>query len=176
MTCIVGLVENGKVYVGGDSLSGSAYVGRVTTLHKVFRKGGFVIGYTSSFRMGQLLEHVVEFPESDVYDMHYMVSVFIEECRKVFKDHGYTTINDNQETGGSFLVAVSGQLFRVDNDFQVNQYHDGMFALGCGEDYALGALYGSCGQDPQKRIAGALEAAAYFSPLVGPPFVILEAE
>ena len=57
MTCIIGLVADGRVYLGGDSAAVHGWTRRRTRLRKVFRKGPFLVGYTTSFRMGQLLEH-----------------------------------------------------------------------------------------------------------------------
>lgn len=55
MTCIVGLVENNKVYIGGDSagVAGLSLMKRAD--EKVFKKDEFIFGFTSSFRMGQLI-------------------------------------------------------------------------------------------------------------------------
>lgn len=52
MTCIVGIVDNGKVYMGADSLGVGGLSKRVRKDPKLFRVGEFVFGYTSSFRMG----------------------------------------------------------------------------------------------------------------------------
>jgi len=54
MTCIVGIAQEGKVWIGADSAAVSGQDIRATALRKVFRRGQFLIGYTSSFRMGQL--------------------------------------------------------------------------------------------------------------------------
>ena len=56
MTCIVGLVHNGIVYIGGDSAA--ITIDGVQFLRsdpKVFIKEDFLIGFTSSYRMGQLI-------------------------------------------------------------------------------------------------------------------------
>ena len=90
MTCIVGLVQKGTVYIGADSASVSGWTSRVTRLPKVFRRGPFLIGYTTSFRMGQLLEHALAVPpqgdESD--DMRFMVTTFVESVRALLKERG----------------------------------------------------------------------------------------
>ncbi len=39
MTCIVGLVDNGKVYIGGDSAGCAGYDVRIREDQKVFRNG-----------------------------------------------------------------------------------------------------------------------------------------
>jgi len=57
MTCIVGLIdkESKKIYMGGDSAGVANYSLSVRKDPKVFKRYGFIFGFTSSFRMGQLL-------------------------------------------------------------------------------------------------------------------------
>jgi hypothetical protein len=64
MTCIVGIVENGKVYMGGDAAGVNGYSVRVRKDPKLFKVGEFLFGYTSSFRMGQLLGGIVLFHQN----------------------------------------------------------------------------------------------------------------
>lgn len=55
MTCIIGLIKNKKVYIGGDSAGVDGLNITIRKDSKVFKINKFIIGYTSSFRMGQLL-------------------------------------------------------------------------------------------------------------------------
>lgn len=55
MTCVVGLVDKGTVYIGVDSAAVQGWTRRKSRVAKVFHRGPFLIGYTTSFRMGQLL-------------------------------------------------------------------------------------------------------------------------
>ena len=175
MTCIAGIAQDGKVTMGADSASASGWDMRATALPKVFRKGPMLIGYTSSFRMGQLLRHKLVLPEQEAEDdLQYMVVGFIEAARKCLSDGGYTEIENNQEEGGEFLVGYKGVLYHVGGDFQVNTYQDGIAAVGCAEGYALAVMH-VLGGSPKERVAKALETAAYFSAGVLAPFIILEA-
>ncbi len=174
MTCIVGLEQNGKAFMGGDSASGADNTVRVVLTEKIFRKGQFIIGYTSSFRMGQILHYCVDFPASAVYDESYMVGQFVEAVRKKFKDFGFSKIESNEETGGSFLVGVDGKIWQVESDFQVSRPSDGMSAIGCGSDFALGALKALDKLPPEERLLNALTISAYYCAWVRPPFTVLE--
>jgi hypothetical protein len=51
MTCIVGLVDGGRVWLGGDSAGVSGWDLTVRADRKVFRNGPYVMGFTTSFRM-----------------------------------------------------------------------------------------------------------------------------
>ena len=103
-----------------------------------------------------------------------MVTRFVETIRAKFKELGYSKIESNQETGGQFLVSVVGRLYTIYEDYQVQSFPDGLCAIGCGAEYALGALWYRKLFDPKGRVELALEAAAYFSNGVSKPFVFLE--
>ena len=174
MTCIIGLAENDKVYIGADSASVEGWTVRATRLPKVFRVGEFVIGYTDSFRMGQILQHHLKVQDQgDESDMEYMVRFFVEAVRGCLKEYGYAKVENNTEEGGTFLVGYKGHLYSVESDFQVNEAADGYAACGCGEKFALGAMKALEHLLPRQRIRRSLEIAAYFSGAVIPPFKVL---
>jgi len=173
MTCIIGLEQDGKVYVGADS---SAIIGswciRVTSIPKIFRNNEFIIGYTGSFRMGQLLQFM-KIPPCNKPDENYMINKFIETIRSEFKTKGYSKVDNNEETGGSFLVGVKDCLYQISSDFQVQRYNDGIASIGSGEEYAYGAMRALKDIKPEERIKKSLEIVAYYSPSVIEPFTIL---
>jgi len=173
MTCIVGLVENGIVYVGGDSAASDTDAVDVIINPKVFRNGDFLIGYTTSFRMGQLLQYKFSPPEhnrAEDTDIAYLITCFIDEVKKCFFDNSF----GERGKGGTFLVGYNGNLYMVQSDFQVQQYAQDFCAIGCGENWAIGALYVTKGQNPRSRVVLALETASTFSNAVRPPFTVLE--
>ena len=177
MTCIIGLEHDGYVYIGADSASVAAgWDVWQTRLQKVFRRGPFLIGYTTSFRMGQILQHHLEVrePEREESDDAFMVCAFIEAVRKCLKDKGFARIESNQESGGFFLVGYAGTLYRVTGDFQVNSNAGGLDALGCGADYAFGAMKALEDLPPCERLLSALKIAAHFNAAVRAPFKILK--
>ncbi len=173
MTCICGLVDSGKVYIGADS-AGVAGLGIEVRLdEKVFTNSGFVIGFTSSFRMGQLLRYSFtpprRHPEEDL--MKYMVTEFIDAVRTCFRSGGYLETHNGVESGGFFLVGVEGRLFKIESDYQVAECADGYTATGCGEEFALGALFATKDLPAIERLEFALKAAEKHSAGVCGPFV-----
>lgn len=174
MTCIVGLVDGDRVWMGGDSAGVSGLDITVRADPKVFRNGPFLIGFTSSFRMGQLLNFRLRVPEqepgTDVFG--YMVMTFVEAVRDCLKEGGYAQRTNDAESGGSFLVGYRGRLFSIQSDYQVCEAIRGFHAIGCGADYALGALAASTHAGSEQRIRLALEVAETFSGGVRAPFRI----
>jgi ATP-dependent protease HslVU (ClpYQ) peptidase subunit len=172
MTCIVGLVDKGRVYIGGDSAGVAGLSVSIRADEKVFANGPFIMGFTTSFRMGQLLRYKLEPAAQTIKqgDMEYMVTSFIDSVRKCFTDNGF----GSGSTGGTFLVGYKSKLYTIDTDYQVGVSADPFDAVGCGTDLALGAMYATKGQDPKKRITTALSAASTFNGGVMAPFLILE--
>lgn len=177
MTCIVGYVKDGVVYMGGDSAGVAGLDVRERKDTKVFFvQNEFLIGYTSSFRMGQLLRFKLKVPdkspEQDEYE--YMCTSFIDSVREVLKEGGYLH-SDKGDIIGTFLVGYRGRLYLVSDDLQVAENIDPYDSVGCGEKYALGALAILDEALPAKTtVTKALEVAVKFSAGVRPPFVIEE--
>lgn len=176
MTCIVGIAEAGRVTIGGDSAGVAGLSLTVRADAKVFRRGEYVFGFTSSFRMGQLLRYSLEPPKPPDADrdlMRFMVVDFVNALRKSLSEGGYATKYYEVETGGTFLVGVRGRLFKVEEDYQVGEALAGYDACGCGEEFATGALYATRGRPARSRVRLALEAAEANSAGVRGPFVIV---
>lgn len=174
MTCVVGLVNKNRVYLGVDSASVQGWTRRASQVSKVFRRGPFLIGYTTSFRMGQLLEHHLNVaPQTDDQtDMTFMVTKFIEAVRVLLKEKGFTKIESNTEKGGQFLVGYRKHLYTIESDFQVGHMVETFDAIGSGAEFALGAMKALDRTAPMPRVRRALEIAAHFNMGVCGPFTI----
>ncbi len=174
MTCIVGLVDGDTVWMGGDSAALAGLDLTVRTDPKVFHNGPMLFGFTASFRMGQLLQHALVVPDHHprVDVQKYLVTSFMDAVRDCLKTHGWAEKDKEQEKGGQFLVGYAGQLFRIDNDYQIGIAADGWDTVGCGDSYARGALFASAHLSGRARVEMALQAAERCSAGVRGPFVI----
>lgn len=190
MTCIVGIAVNGAVLIGADSMAGDGHWNRrVRADRKVFKNGELIFGFTSSFRMGQLLEHGLTPPpiQEGMEPYAYAVKLLIPEIRNTLRAGGFMKTENGVETGGTFLVGFRGALFEIDDDFQVAQSTEHFEAVGCGAQYAMGAMhiaYDLAFRQPRKRdevwasdaevarhvLQQGLEAASRFSAGVAGPF------
>lgn len=175
MTCIVAVAKNGNVWMGADSAGVGGLSLRMRNDPKIYRVGKFLFGFTSSFRMGQLLGYKFNPPEQVSMSVEqYMATVFIDELRKTLKDGGFSKTDNGVESGGTFLVGYRGRIFKVYDDFQVAEAIEPYDACGCGEDIAFGALFASRDMSPGDRVHLALEAAERFSAGVRSPFICRE--
>lgn len=179
MTCIVGLVDGGKVYIGGDSAGSNSWQLTVRKEAKVFRNGDFLMGATGSFRMIQLLQYAFKPPvyekpleNNDDYLSCYMATSFVDGVRECFKNGGFAKKEAEQESGGTFLVGFQGKLFCIQDDYHVGEALCKYSAIGDGEDVALGVVYATPGLQPQERLLMALQAAQYHCTSVSAPFTI----
>lgn len=175
MTCIVGLEHDGDVYIGGDSAGVGGYSLSVRSDSKVFRNGPFAMGFTSSFRMGQLLRYKFSPPEQlpSEDDDKFLVTRFMDAVRQCLKDGGYAETNNGVEKGGVFLFGYRGRLYRVNSDFQVGRNVLPYDAVGCGQDVALGAMGASTIPAPEARIQQALRISEQHSAGVRGPFSVV---
>lgn len=173
MTCCVAIaLADGNVCMGADSAGISGWDMTVRADSKVFFNGEFLISFTTSFRMGQLLRYTFSAPTIDGDLFNYMVTHFVDTVRDCLKRGGYARRENEVESAGSFMVGVRGRLFEINSDYQVGESQSGYAAIGCGAPYALGALYATAGQEPETRIRIALEAAERMSAGVRGPFSI----
>lgn len=102
----------------------------------------------------------------------YMIVKAMPSLRKCLVENGYNfdEAHDKNKDGlrFQFLMAVGGELFDIDQDLAVMKSEEGIYAIGSGGAYALGALY--AGADA----ITAMEIAARISAYTAAPFNIQE--
>ncbi len=172
MTCIAAVAHQGVVFMGADSAGLAGLSLSIRKDPKIYRVGEFLFGFTSSFRMGQLLGYKFSPPKhhSEWNSERYMATVFIDALRDTLKAGGYARTDNGAEVSGEFLVGYRGRIFRVCSDYQVGENSEPFDSVGCGADLALGALFASSDKTPVDRVFMALQAAEAFSAGVRRPF------
>lgn len=177
MTIVVGIEHEGSVYLGCDSQGSAGWEKIDRKDPKVFTAHGIGYGFTSSYRMGQILrfhstEVLSSIRKSDPY--RYVVTCLVPMYREILGEHGYKTTKDGEERGGTFLIAVDGHLYTIENDFQVSESSADYAAVGCGFAYALGHLYATqINVAPEDRLLQSIAAAVNFSNGCGGKTIVL---
>lgn len=182
MTCIVGIAENDKVYMGADSCASDYYSWLQYDHPKICEVGEFLIGCCGSMRMIDLLTYsltgCIQRPEDS--DDKFMRTTFISNVKDCFKSGGFGT----EEKGGNFLVGYKGKLYEIQDDFSVVNSSQWGMSVGSGQLVARGSLYTTkVGQikltgdatltlTPEHRILLSLQAAESAIPSVRGPFYI----
>lgn len=169
MSCVIGLLNNGTLYLGSDGIATTDDgEKRPIICEKIFRNGDYLIGYTGSVRHGQVLgSHYFEPPE-DIFD-------FPEAIREKFIDVGaiQTTDTGQQIHNSNILIGYKGRLYEILIDFQINEVMGSYTAIGSGAPYAMGSLFASKKwKSPTKRIINALDAASEYDRSCGAPYCI----
>lgn len=179
MTCIVAIVEDDVVCMGGDTAGThlDTWLQQTGLESKVWRNGEVIFGGCGSFRIMQLLRHRLVLPAipENMDLLEYLVGDFVNALRSALGEGGALSIWDEDSTesmeDSGYIVAVRGRIFEIYSDFGVGEFEDGFCAIGCGKQFALGSLYSTKGP-LKKRVKLALEAAERFSAGVRGPFTI----
>jgi len=178
MTCIVATVENGKVYMGGDSLVSSGGYSRIKREKKVYRVDEFLIGSAGSIRGSNLLRFSLNIPKNTGKDnFKYMVTVVVPIIRDLFKDEGYSKVDNNVEgINAQLLIGYRGVVYNLYGDFQVDIYAEDFTAVGSGKTYAVGAMeaLNKTTLSPKEKIISALEIVGKYNTFVGAPYYVEE--
>lgn len=189
MTCIVAVTDGRRIVLGADSVGvGRNSYHQIRRDPKIFAMGSFLLGFTTSFRMGQVLMHS-EFPEPPVTEdptraFRFMVREFVPAARGCLDGGGFAktlTLNrpDFQEVhtaqGGTFIVGFDGFLFEVHDDYAVAMQELPYTAIGAAHLPALGALAATAdlGLSLETRARRALQAAATHTGSCRQPFRFL---
>lgn len=149
MTCIVAFKTlEGNSVIAGDFMASNGHHFRKVATSKVFLKSQkCAIGYTSSFRMGQILEHYWSLPsrvEGQDLDSYINVDI-IESLRATFTAYGYGIKNSNgttiEDIGGTFILLYEDRIYEIQGNYSALDYDSEVIAVGSGMDAALGSLF-----------------------------------
>lgn len=178
MTTIVGLQLDDKAIIAADSRitdhTGQIFSHEDST--KINEVGAFIVAGMGEVMPCDVIQHIWVPPRVTIKDKqnlyHFMVSKVCPSMRVCLKENGYN-FDEQQDSGSTeqrftFLVAVSGEIFEVDQDLSVCRKSDGIYGIGSGGPYAVGALH--AGATPIE----ALEIASKVTAFTSPPFLVKE--
>lgn len=194
MTTILAVQGETFAVIGADSRislfddSGTAF--QVSTLGtgsaKVAENGKYLIGVAGDVRAINILHHAFQPPapptSKDRQKLDgFMTKVFIDSLRRTFEEHGYASPTTEQsehlaEQSSSIIVAVAGVIYVVEYDYGWTSDTNGVYAIGTGSSFALGAMMALNPGTPtsparaERQIIKALTTASKFDPLTGGPF------
>lgn len=178
MSSVVGVVDNGRLVMGCDSIYVGGGASDNTTSNKLTRRGDFLIGCTFSPRARQVLAYEVALPDTlDGDDLEAaLVKQFVKPVRVAMKDAGLDEKKEGSEQQtGHILVGIHNRLFVVEYDWRVIEPRCGYWAVGSDNGLAMGALHATRGMHSlYRRVEIALQAGAAHSVYIRPPFVIEE--
>lgn len=194
MTTIVAIQGDGFAVVANDSrlsdMDSSGFVSQIMTVRpgsgKVAKNGKYLLGAAGDMRAINILHHVFAPPTppatltGNKLDK-FFTTKFIPELRSCFDAQGYSSPENDQsehvaEQGSLILAAVHATIYVVDSTYSWASDNNGVYALGTGAAYALGALKALY---PKKKLTATqaktlalkvLAIASHYDPHTGPPF------
>lgn len=174
MTTIVATQTKDGVLFGADSQV-TAPNGRKYSsgkMVKISERNGFIIAGSGEVAPCDIAQHIWIPPKPTATDKkdlyHFMISKVVPSLKQCFKDNDYKPTGDDDDTAFLFLIAVCGEVFEIADDFSVIVDDVGLYGVGSGASYALGALH--CGATVEYALGIAATLDAYTSS----PFIYLE--
>lgn len=185
MSVVVGLKQNGKVYIGADSqitMGSTKFTVTNPNNFKVWEVDGVpncLMAYAGRTSFAQFLR--VFPPEisrtviyEDTLDWSYVVKnilphiyTVLQETERIKKEETILEIE--------LLFAYKDRLFYISGDGGVFEIDD-FIAIGSGSNEAYGSLSTTIGKPAEKRIISAMESAFSVNNYVDYPIVITDTE
>ena len=194
MTTILGIQGDTYALVATDSRissfdeSGMAF--QVTTLgsgtSKIATNGKYILGAAGDVRAINILHHAFTPPPppTNAYGKkldQFITRQFIPALRACFEEQGYAVPEREAsehmaEQGSTIIAVVHGTIYIIEGDYSWTSDNNGIYAIGTGSSYALGALQTLAGgkkltpQQAKTVATKALTVAGKFDPYTGAPF------
>jgi ATP-dependent protease HslVU (ClpYQ) peptidase subunit len=141
MTCIIAYKdEKNDIYLAGDKMGSNSFTGQTVKEPKVFWKGDFRIGYTTSFRMGQILKHVWTPPQRKVdqnTDSYLYVDV-VNSLKRCFIDNGFG--NKDKNNYGTFIMCYEDRMIEVQDELSLLESDRNVVSVGSGTYHATASV------------------------------------
>lgn len=156
MTTIIGIQGDGFAVVCADSrvstqADGSLQIGTLREgSSKLAQNGKYIIGAAGDVRAINILHHVFQPPAPPPNTRgknldQFFTARFVPSLRECFEAQGYAVPDRDDkehmaEQGSSIIVSVNGTIYVVESDYSWSSEASGIYALGSGAPYALGAM------------------------------------
>ncbi|MFM9026824.1 MAG: hypothetical protein ACKOQ6_02370 [Bacteroidota bacterium] len=196
MTTIIGIQGDGFCVATADSRisdveNESGLISQIVSLKESNSKlginGRYVLAAAGDLRAINILHHAFTPPkvEANVKGKkldQFVTTKFIPSLRECFEHQGYAAPqNENSEHiaehSSTILMAINGMIYIIDGDYSWISDPNGLYAIGTGAQYALGAMYsmlpkkGKLNVGLARKIAiRAIAVAAKFDPYTGAPY------
>lgn len=178
MTTIIGVQYKDKALLVADSrvTDDNGRIYSHPQMRKITERNGYLIAGAGEVGPCDIANHIWNPPRVTAKDKdnvyHFMITKVMPSLRKCLTDNGYNfdEPHDRSKDGLRFqlLIAVAGQIFDISDDLSVCIDESGIYGIGSGSPFALGAL--AVGAKPLE----AMETAAKLSAFTAAPFHTVE--
>jgi ATP-dependent protease HslVU (ClpYQ) peptidase subunit len=141
------------------------------TTPKIVKLGKYLLAVRGDCRPGDILTYNWKPPAYDGTDpVRFVGKKIVPSIITAFRANGYEFDKDGVSFG--FLLAFAANVFEIGDDLSINQSEDGLYAIGSGSAYALGALAGLVPDIGKDEIIKALGVASKYDINTAPPFQV----
>lgn len=179
MTTIIGVQNADGCVIASDSRV--ADNGKVYThpeMVKAVERGSYIVGGAGDYRALQVVLHGWQPPlvsakaKQNLYE--FVINKVAPSLKSTLTEAGIeftkSSENDDNKFELQLIIGINGTIFELDSDFAVAMNDTGLYAIGSGGDYALGALHAGA------TVLDAMRIAAVNNNGTSAPFHILEQE
>ncbi|MEY3376898.1 MAG: hypothetical protein RL463_1208 [Bacteroidota bacterium] len=169
--------------------SGNAY--QVTTLgtgsSKIAENGRYLLGAAGDVRAINILHHSFQPPTPTFVSGgakldQFITQKFIPALRDCFESTGYALPDNHDDKDhiaehmSTIIAVINKTIYIIDGDYSWTSDRTGIYAIGSGSSYALGAMYSLTNgkevnlQKAKIAVNKGLSVASKFDPYTGAPF------
>jgi ATP-dependent protease HslVU (ClpYQ) peptidase subunit len=173
MTTIVAVCKNGNVTMGADSqVTDGSRPNRHSKMEKITKNNGWLIAGSGDSTPCDILQHIFVPPVPTIKERDnlykFMITKFIPAMQDCLEESNWKPDQNDKDSGFNMLFAFDGEVFDIGNDFSVLLNSDGIYGVGNGSQFAIGALYAGA------SVEKALEIAANNDIYTSGPFQIVK--
>ena len=185
MTTILAIQGDGWASIGSDSQWTDEY-GRIGKMSqsKVIPVGRYLIGVAGDTRGANIIQHMFTPPALPIKLggnklTKFVVSQFVPALRECLELGGAGRPQYDSEpavSANEILVCANGSIYQIDTDYGTEIDDNGLYAIGSGAHYGLGALQALVGNKKvpntvaKQMLLKAITVSAKFDSGTGAPF------
>lgn len=170
MTTIIGIQqETGCMLVADSRTTAGGRPFSHQTVTKITKRGKWLVAGAGDVHPCDVIQHVWKppvIPANTKDEYHFMITTIAPSIRDCIKESGYVPDKEDPDAGFELLLAVNGTIYQVDDSYSVYLRDDGLYGIGSGSQWALGAM--AVGATWKQ----AMQTAAKNDVYTAPPFII----
>lgn len=157
MTTILGVqYDDGFVMVADSQVTDNERPFFHPDVKKIVQVGEYTIGGAGTSALVDVVQSEITLPKSSEIDKigfyKFLVGRISPAIRRLHEDSGYTP---KESEGFEFIIGVRNQLFYMAGDYSIIRSNNGIYAIGTGAAYAVGAV--AAGASPKQAVNIAIE-------------------
>ena len=161
-TIIATQTDHGVVMIADSQINSTGKPYFHEDMVKIIERNRYLIGVAGRVVALQSIQNSwnpPSLPANYKGSLYNFVITKIVPSLKMFIDESKMFSDKEKEDGELFsiLFAIKGEVFEIDEDYSVARRSDGIYAIGSGADFALGALMAGAESMDAMQIAASLD-------------------